>query len=69
METRPKLKDELINVLKNMQTIGQGLTPIVQPIIRGIFECWTFEIFKDFKNKARVESDFAFDQKLYENPP
>ncbi len=40
LETKPKLKDELVNVLKNMRVVGQGLsTPIIQPIIRGIFEC------------------------------
>jgi hypothetical protein len=36
LEIRPELKDELINVLKNMQVVGQGLfTPIVQPILEG----------------------------------
>jgi hypothetical protein len=40
LETKPKLKDELINVLKNMQDVRQGLfAPIIQSIIRGIFEC------------------------------
>jgi hypothetical protein len=40
LETRPELKDELINALKNMQVARQGLfAAIVQPTIRGIFEC------------------------------
>jgi len=38
-ETRLKLKDELITLLKNMRVVGHGLsTPILQPIIRRIFE-------------------------------
>jgi hypothetical protein len=40
VETKPKLKNELINVLKNMRHVGQGLfASIIQPIIRGIFDC------------------------------
>jgi hypothetical protein len=36
LETRPESKNELINALKNMQVVGQGLfAPIVQPIIEG----------------------------------
>jgi hypothetical protein len=35
LETILELKDELINALKNMQAIGQGIfAPIVQPIIK-----------------------------------
>jgi len=40
LETRLELKDELINVLKNMQATKQGFyAPLLKPIIRRIFEC------------------------------
>jgi len=45
LETRLELKDEFINVLKNMQTTKQGFyAPLVEPIIRRIFECWTLKV-------------------------
>jgi hypothetical protein len=53
LKTKPNLKDELINVLKNMQVVGQGLfAPIVQLIIRGIFECLALKIMKDSTNQG-----------------
>jgi len=53
LETRPKLKDELITLLKNMLVVRQGLsTPIVQPIIRGIFDSRAFELLKDFTKQG-----------------
>ncbi len=49
LETRPKLKYELITLLKNMHVVGQGLfAPIVQPIIKRIFESIAHELFKGF---------------------
>ncbi len=49
LETRPELKDELITLLKNMHDVRQGLsTPIIQPIIRRIFESKAHELLKDF---------------------
>jgi hypothetical protein len=49
LETRLELKDELITLLKNMHAARQGLfTPIIQPIIKGIFESKTHELLKDF---------------------
>jgi hypothetical protein len=49
LETRPELKYELTTLLKNMRATGQGLsTPIVKPIIRGIFESRAPELLKDF---------------------
>ncbi len=40
LEIRLELKDELINVLKNMRATRRGFyAPLVEPIIRGIFEC------------------------------
>jgi hypothetical protein len=47
------LKDELTILLKNMRAIGQGLsTPIVKPIIRGIFESRAHELLKDFTKRG-----------------
>jgi hypothetical protein len=49
LETRPELKDELITLLKNMHDVRQGFsTPIIQPIIRRIFESKAHELLKDF---------------------
>jgi hypothetical protein len=49
LEIKPKLKDELIILLKNMSVVGQGLfAPIIQLIIRGIFESRALELLKDF---------------------
>jgi hypothetical protein len=48
LETRVELKDELITLLKNMRAIGHGLsTPIVQPIIKRIFENRSPKLSKD----------------------
>jgi hypothetical protein len=49
LETKPKLKDELITLLKNTCVIGQGIfAPIVQTIIKGIFDNRTPKLLKDF---------------------
>jgi len=49
LETRLELKDELITFLKNMCDVRQGLsTPIIQPIIRRIFESRAHELLRDF---------------------
>lgn len=48
LQTKPKLKNELISMLKNMWAVTQGLsTPIIQPIIQGVFESKTLELLKD----------------------
>jgi hypothetical protein len=53
LETRPKLKDELITLLKNMHVARQGLfTPIVQLIIREIFESKASQLLKDFTKRG-----------------
>jgi hypothetical protein len=42
------LKDEVINVLKNMWVVGQNLSmPIVQSITKRIFDYQTPKILKD----------------------
>ncbi len=52
LETRPELKDELITLLKNMHVARQGLfAPIVQPIIRRIFESRVPDLLKDFTKR------------------
>jgi hypothetical protein len=49
LETKPKLKDELITLLKNMCVVVKGLfTPIVQTIIKGIFDNKALKVFKNF---------------------
>jgi len=52
-ETRLELKDELINVLKNMWVVVQSLSmPIVQPIIKRIFDYQAPKILKDFTKRG-----------------
>jgi hypothetical protein len=53
LETIPELKDELITLLKNMHVVKQGLfAPIVQLIIKGIFESRAPELLKDFTKQG-----------------
>jgi hypothetical protein len=53
LETRLKLKDKLITLLKNMCVTKQGLSaPIVQPIIKGIFESKAPELLKNFTKQG-----------------
>jgi hypothetical protein len=47
------LKDELINMLKNMWVVVQSLSmPIVQPIIKRIFDYQAPKILKDFTKRG-----------------
>jgi hypothetical protein len=51
------LKDELIILLKNMSVVGQGfLTPIIQPIVKGILESRAVELLKDLQSKEALQS-------------
>ncbi len=48
LKRRLELKDEVINVLKNMWVVGQNLSmPIVQSITKRIFDYQTPKILKD----------------------
>jgi hypothetical protein len=48
-----EIRHELITLLKNMHAIGQGVsTPIVQPIIIGIFESRAPKLLKDFTKQG-----------------
>jgi hypothetical protein len=67
-ETRLELKDELITLLKNMRVARQGLSaPIVQPIIKGIFENRAPELLKDFTKQGgfKVSLKWTKDFKKY----
>jgi hypothetical protein len=64
LETRPKLKDESIILLKNMCATRQGLfAPIVQPIIKGIFANRTHKLLKDFTKRGdfKVSLEWTID--------
>jgi hypothetical protein len=57
LETKPKLKDELITLFKNMCAIGQSLfAPIVQTINKGIFDNITLELLKGFIKQGALKS-------------
>lgn len=67
LEIRPELKDELIILLKNMSVVGQGLfTPIIQPIIRGIFESRAPKLLKDFTKQGGFKKKISVDEKFHE---
>jgi hypothetical protein len=56
LETKLELKYEFITLLKNMHAIGQGIsTPIVQPIIKRIFENKTPKLLKDFTKQGNFK--------------
>jgi hypothetical protein len=53
LETRPKLEDELITLLKNMHATRQGLfAPTIQSIIKRIFDNRALELLKDFTKRG-----------------
>jgi len=68
LETKPKLKDELITLLKNMCAIGQGLSAhVVQKIIKGIFGNRMLKLLKDFIKQGGLKVSLKWMKNLMNN--
>ncbi len=63
LETKPKLRNELITLLKKMCSIA----PIIQTIIKGIFENITPKLLKDFIKQGGLKVSLEWTRNFMKN--